>query len=83
VYFIILFIFFFYEGICEIPQCDLRQPLQNHLCRIDANDECFLYNSQTSEDPICVPECPPGSEEEHDTSGYSTGTYLLNVIIRC
>jgi hypothetical protein len=61
-------------GVCEIPQCSYRTPLQNHLCRIDLEDECFLYiasNAPPGDTGVCVPECPFGTEEgnNYDTKG--------------
>jgi hypothetical protein len=60
-------------GICNIPICSLRSPLENALCRTGIDDECFVYTPPGSTEAICVSDCPAGSEEELNAQGASTG----------
>jgi hypothetical protein len=46
-------------------------PLDNHLCRLSVDDECFVYTDSIG-NSMCVVECPIGSEEGFN-NGYSTG----------
>jgi hypothetical protein len=46
--------------------------VEGDLCRVGVDDECFVLIPAGSTDAICVPECPPQTEEEH-ISGVSTG----------
>jgi hypothetical protein len=69
-----LFFFFIFDliGVCTIPLCSFRTPLEGHLCRVGPNDECFALNVPGTTDQVCVPTCPDGTEEEH-VDGVSTG----------
>jgi hypothetical protein len=69
------------EGVCDISPCSSRVPLEGHLCRIGPDDECFLYQTPGSEDSVCVPECPFGTEEEHAADEVSTGLERLEICL--
>jgi hypothetical protein len=74
-YFILLY--FVLLGVCTIPVCSARTPLEGSLCRIGVDDECFVVTMAGTGDQVCVPECPQGTEEEHDPdSGVSTGLLI-------
>jgi hypothetical protein len=67
---------FYCIGVCNIPPCDSRTPLEEHLCRTGPDDECFSLSVVGTDDEICVSECPEGTEEEHTPQGVSTGVKL-------
>jgi hypothetical protein len=60
-------------GVCSIPSCDVRMPLEEHVCRTGPGDECFALAVVGTTDEKCVSECPEGTEEDHDSDGASTG----------
>jgi hypothetical protein len=56
-------VLFFILGVCNIPPCTSRTPLEGHLCRITLDDECFAFPIAGTTNWTCVTECPQGTEE--------------------
>jgi hypothetical protein len=67
--------------VCKLPQCSLRTPFSNGLCRVGLDDGCFVYTDSVTNISTCVPECPSGTEADRDNTGSTTGLYMITVII--
>jgi hypothetical protein len=69
-------------GVCSIPVCTSRTPLEGHLCRVSVDEECFVYiSSKTAplSEGTCVDVCPAGSEMEFNSSNRPTG--FIKIVI--
>jgi hypothetical protein len=69
------FVFYTKPGVCSVPLCSLRTPLEGHLCRVGVDEECFVYlpsESTPLSQGTCVDQCPRGTEAERNAT-HSTG----------
>jgi hypothetical protein len=44
-----------YNGICNLIECNERNPVSNSLCQLNNLDQCYFINN--SDDLSCISDC--------------------------